>query len=213
MVMFSANDKERIARAIQDAETRTSGEIVAVVAGESSGYHYTGVLWAALAALTLPLLLIYVPQLTGWHFAFQGPERLYLIQLLAFIVLAVILQHPVLRYALTPRAVKRARAHQNAREQFVSQDMASTEQRTGVLIFVSLAERYVEVLADKGIAEKVDRSVWQRAVDALTSNIAADRPAEGFLTAIRICSDVLAEHFPPGSHNDDELPNHLIVLD
>jgi putative membrane protein len=161
----------------------------------------------------VPLLLIYVPQLTGWRLHFQGPEIIYLIQLILFAVLALLFQLSPLRYTLTPWAVKKARARRNAMEQFIAQNMHTTKKRTGVLIFVSVAERFVEVLADEEIARKVDQTVWQQAVEALTSNIGKRRPVEGFEAAIEICGKVLAEHFPPGEMNSDELPNHLIELD
>jgi putative membrane protein len=81
-----------------------------------------------------------------------------------------------------------------------------------VLLFVSEAERYVEILADAGIAQKVPRETWEAAVTALTREIKAGRPADGFVAAIGLCAKVLAEHFPPGAINRDELPNAIVEL-
>lgn len=212
MSLFSEADRERIADAIRRAEQRTSGEIVAIVARESDSYRFIALLWASLIALSLPLVVILAPRLTQWRFAFQGPETLYLMQLVLFIVLALLLQLPALRHALTPWPVKKARAHQRAMQQFIAQDLHSTEQRTGVMIFVSVAEHYVEILADTRIAQKVDPYVWRKTVDELTAAIGAGRPGDGFIAAIEACGEVLAEHFPPGDSNSDELPNHLIEI-
>jgi len=212
MTFFSADDKARIAEAIRKAEENTSGEIVTVVARESDSYRFIALLWAALIALAVPLVLIYAPWLTNWYFSFQGPQMLYLIQLATFLALSLLFQLSPLRHALTPGVVKRARAHRNAVEQFIAQDLHTTSARTGVLIFVSIAERYVEVLADDQIARKVDADVWRQAVEKLTSHIGAGRSVEGFEAAISLCGKVLSQHFPPGEPSANELPNHLIEL-
>lgn len=213
MSVFSNDDKQKIADAISAAEATTSGEIVVVVAKESDDYRFIALLWAALIALTLPLVLIYLPQLTGWRLAFSGPETLYLIQLVCFLVLSILLQLPAIRYALVPRHIKQRRTRRAAMEQFISQDLHTTQKRTGVLIFVSLAERQAEIVADDGIAKKVENGVWQQAIDELTKEIAASRPADGFIKAINRCGTIMAEHFPPGVIDPNEHPNHLIELD
>jgi putative membrane protein len=87
-----------------------------------------------------------------------------------------------------------------------------TELRTGVLIFVSVAERYAEVLADAGIAQKVPVEVWDSAVKGLLSDIRAGRAADGFVKVIETCATTLAEHFPPGAINRNELPNAIVEL-
>ena len=116
-----------------------------------------------------------------------------------------------LRIALVPRAVRRAHAHRVALEQFVVRRVARTKNRTGVLIFVSLAERYARIIADEGIAQKVPAAEWQAAIDALTSHMRAGRIAAGFGAAIERCGDVLAMHAPPdGSSN--ELPDRLYMM-
>jgi putative membrane protein len=58
----------------------------------------------------------------------------------------------------------------------------------------------------------VDQKVWVDAVDALTNGMKRGAPAEGFTAAIRLCGEVLAEHFPPSNDNPDELPNVLVEL-
>ncbi len=80
-----------------------------------------------------------------------------------------------------------------------------------LLIFVSLAERYARIIADDGIAQKVQASEWQAAIDALSSNMRAGHIAQGFAAAIERCGTVLAAHAPPdGSPN--ALPDRLYVM-
>src|SRR5436189_157268 len=83
-------------------------------------------------------------------------------------VAVLVLSWSSLRLALVPRAVRRARAHRAAMEQFFARGLSLTKNRAGVLIFVALAERYVRIIADEGVASKVRDREWQMAVDALT---------------------------------------------
>jgi putative membrane protein len=197
-------DDVRISEAIAHAEAQTSGEIVAVVASESDSYLYAPFLWAALAALAAIWPLIY--------FTWMAIQWIAVIQLFVFAALTLILSSRPLRYRLVPRAVRVERAHARAVEQFLAQNLHTTVGRTGVLIFVSVAERYAEILADAGIHGKVPEGAWQTIVDGLTAEIGQGRTADGFVAAIAAVGRHLAEHFPPGSAPAHTLSNHLIVL-
>ncbi len=205
MEFVSTRDQIRISEAIATAEKKTSGEIVAVVAASSDHYIFVPLLWAALAALATPAALFF--------FSNFASEHIYMAQLAVFAVLAVTSQWWPIRIALVPRSVKRARAHRHAMEQFLAQNLHTTKGRTGVLIFVSAAERFAEIIADEGIYNKVPPETWDRIVQELTNNIVRRQVSKGFVSAIQMSAEVLAEHFPPGSANHNELPNHLIVLE
>jgi putative membrane protein len=204
MSMLTQSDAARISSAISTAERKTSGEIVAVVAASSDTYLYVPFLWAGLIALLVPWPLI--------HFTWMKVQIIYLIQLLTFLVLLAALWPKRIRTALVPKSVRNAHAHRRATEQFLVQNLHTTANRTGVLIFVSIAERHAEVLADKGIDQRVAPGTWQAIVDDLTREIASGRAADGFVTAIERCGHHLAQHFPPRPHDPNELPDHLIVL-
>jgi putative membrane protein len=202
--MISESDKTRIADAIRAAEARTAGEIFCVIARHSSDYWLVPIAWAAAVALLTPLPLVY---LTSWPAAV-----IYLCQLAVFLVVALALSHPRLRFYVVPRRAKHDRAHSEAMRQFFAQGLDKTEHRTGVLIFASVAERYAEIVADAGINEKVTPQVWDRAINELTMAITAGRPADGFVEAVEQCGAVLAAHFPPGALKRDELPDKLLEL-
>ncbi len=205
MDFISTKDRTRIARAISSAEKKTSGEILAVVAASSDDYVFLPIMWAALVALGVPLIFLF--------FVTWPAAHVYALQLAVFAVLALVVQWWPLRMALVPGAVKRARAHRHAMEQFLAHNLHTTKGRTGVLIFVSEAEHFAEVIADEGIYKKVSPEVWDEAVTGLTADIARGKVADGFVGAIEVCGSVLAKHFPPSSRNRNELPNHLIVLE
>ncbi len=210
---LSAEERGRVTRAITLAEKDTSGEIVVVVTRQSDDYIHVPLHIAAGVALAVPLLL-YVPwfvRLFPW--AEVSFKWIYLIQLLSFIVVALVLSIRSLRYLVTPRALMRKYAHRNAASQFLTRNMHTTRGRTGVLIFVSLLERFCEVVGDTEIAAKVDHATWQSIVDEMLPILHEERIGEGLVLGVRRCGEVLARHFPPGTENPDELPNHLIVID
>jgi putative membrane protein len=205
MEPFSPEERTTIEEAINGAEKKTSGEIIVVVATASAGYFAYALMWAALLALLVPWPLIY---LTNWPVEF-----IYLAQLGVFLLGALLMRWVPLRFAIVPNSIKRARAHQKAVEQFLAQNLHTTKGRTGVLIYVSFAERYAEVIADEGIYKKVPQDTWNSVVETLATHLARGARFEGFVTAIDACGKILAKHFPPGRIDQNELPNHLIVLD
>ena len=182
----------------------TAGEIFCIIARHSSDYRLVPIAWAASIALFAPLPIIYW---MNWSAA-----TIYLFQLIVFLVGALVLSHPNLRFRIVPRRAKRDRAHAEAMRQFFTKRLDKTEHRTGVLIFVSKAERYAEIVADAGINEKATAAIWDDAVNALVSAIKAGQAVEGFLAAIEQCGVVLAAHFPPGALTRDELPNKVLEI-
>ena len=202
--MITEADKARISDAIRSAEIRTAGELFCIIARHSSEYRLVPIAWASAIALFTPLPLIY---LTTW-----SVPVIYLVQLVFFVIVALALSHPKLRFRVVPRRAKHDRAHAEAIRQFFAQGLQKTEHRTGVLIFVSTAERYAEIVADAGINEKVAPEIWDDAIAALVGAIKADSPADGFVAAIEQCGAVLAEHFPPGSLKRNELPDKLLEI-
>jgi putative membrane protein len=203
MTPISQEDRSAIARAIHEAEQRSNGQLVCVLAHVSSAYAHVPILWASALALIAPWPLIY---LTPW-----SVQQIYLVQLVLFMAAGLVFSWMPLRLLLVPRAVRRTRAHRAALEQFVLRGVTRTKNRTGVLIFVSLAERYARIIADEGIAAKVPNAEWQAAIDALTAHMRDGRIAAGFTAAIERCGTVLAAHAPPdGSAN--ELPDRLYVI-
>jgi putative membrane protein len=199
---LTADDHAAIAAAIAAAEKKTSAQFVCVLARASSDYAHVPLIWASVLALLTPWPLI---EFTEW-----SVQRIFLVQLVVFIVFALVFSWMPLRLALVPRVVRRARAHRAALEQFVLRRVAHTRNRTGVMIFVSLAERYARIMADEGVAQKVHAADWQAAVDALVSHMREGRIAAGFTAAIERCAAVAAVHAPPdGAAN--ELPDRLYV--
>jgi putative membrane protein len=201
---ISAQDRERISKAIRAAEARTSGEIVCVLAQISSDATALPIFLAAAVALALPWVLVTFTAMTVY--------RILSLQIILFMALTIILCLPRIRVALTPRRARRAVAHRAAMAQFTARGIARKKERSGILIFVSLAERYARIIADEGIATRVPQSRWQAAVDALVAHMRDGRIADGFVTAVELCGNELAEHFPRADASRDELPDRIYLI-
>ena len=203
--MISETEKLDIETAIAKAENKTSAEIVAVIARASDGYYYIPYMWGALIALAVPWPLI--------HWTWMPVQTIYVIQLAVFAVLTLMLHLPALRFALVPRSIMRKRAHQRSMQQFVAQDIYTTAGHTGVLLFVSAAERYAEIVVDYEVHQKVPDEEWKAIIDKLTAEIGSGRPVNGLLDAIGRIGEHLTQHFPPSAAKENLLPNHLVMLD
>jgi putative membrane protein len=216
--MLSKADHDRIHAAIATAEEATSGEIFCVVARESGTYREVPFAWAAAAALLAPplsLLLGVKPSFflagmmmvmsNGWVVAHAGGINTAVmasligyaaLQVVLFLVVLALAMLAPVRRLLTPRSLKHAHVHARAMEQFAHR-LHATRAATGVLIFASLAERRVEIVADETIHAKVGTPTWDRAVQAALGPIREGDPARGLIAAIEICGKALAENCPP----------------
>jgi putative membrane protein len=205
MTLLSAAGQQAVSDAIAAVERETDAELVTVVARRADDYAYIPTLWAAVVALLTPAALALTPLwLTLWEVT--------LAQWLVFAVLAFALRWPPLLIRLIPRSVRRWRAANLARRQFLEQNLHHTRFESGVLIFVAEAEHYVEILADRGISRLVSDAQWQAIVDRFTAQVRRGDTLEGFLECIQSCGELLKTHLP-ATDNKDELPNHLVVLE
>jgi uncharacterized membrane protein len=103
-------------------------------------------------------------------------------------------------------------ARDRAIEVFSRLRVWDTERNAGVLIYVLLADRRVEIVADRGIDARVGNTAWESVCGAMQREFAAGRFEEGAVVGVRAISDLLATHFPPRAENPDELPNRPVIL-
>lgn len=204
MTLLSKPDQDAVSAAIKEVERGTDAELVTVLTAQSDNYSYIPLLWAGILALLLPGTANYFG---GW----LGADLLLLVQWGTFIVLSLLFRVPAINIRLIPRPVRYWRASNLARRQFLEQNLHHTQGGTGMLIFVSEAERYVEILVDQGIADVLDNAVWESIVADFTAKVRAGDTRKGFLDCIAACGKLLKEHVP-ATHARNELPNHLVIL-
>lgn len=205
MTFLNESEKQQLRAAIRAAESQTAGEIVTVIARASDDYNYYPTLWAALLAIVSPLL----PTALNMSFAPLGVVEL---QLLLFALLLAAFRWSPLKMQLVPRAAKQQYCTRRAQEQFLAQNLHTTRERTGVLLYVSVAERQVTLLADSGINTKVAAGTWDKIVADFTRKLHSGQVADGLIEAVNATGALLATHFPAKAINPNELPDHLIEL-
>ena len=220
----SEADHDLVTAAVAAAEAHTSGEIVTVIAAQSNDYDDVALVWASVIAFLAMSVIALFPdfyqslydRLTGgWGHELTANQWLgtvIAIGVLKWIGVWLILLWRPLRLALTPRAIKAARVRARAVDLFKVGTEAKTLGRTGILLYVSLREHRADIVADEAIAAKVAPSVWGDAMEALVERVRAGQPGAGMTEAVRQMGVVLAEHFPKGDDNPNELPDRLIEI-
>lgn len=112
-----------------------------------------------------------------------------------------------------PKSLGTITPRQRAEAAFGQLGIWNTERNTGVLVYVLLAEHAIEIVADRGIAAKVDQAEWQAVCRALEQAYRNGDYASGTAKAIAAIHSLLATHFPSdGAANPDELPNRPVLL-
>jgi putative membrane protein len=196
--LLSAAETATVAEHVARAERGTAGEIVVVIAERSAGYEkqrvavsFTATLLAATALYTFAPVL---PEL--WVLCAEAPLMAGFWWLSG---LAAITRR------LVPAAAQRDAVRARAEQSFLEQGVTETRDRSGVLLFLSEAEHRVELLADRGIHERVGTEDWQRLVDDVIDAIRRGRAGAGITAAVDAIGARLAQHFPPRSDDVNEL--------
>ena len=224
MAWLDDRGRKLVAEAVREAESATSGEIVTVLADRSDGYTDVALLWAIAAAFTamstfavfpLPFLELWDRLVGGWGHEWTTGELASMViglGLVAFAAMLLVQQWEPLKFALIPAPTKTMRVHAQAVRQFKVGADRRTTGRTGVMIYLSMAEHRAEIVADESIAAKVSAEVWGEAMGDMLAHIRTGRVAEGLAVGIRDVGFVLAEHFPRGADDQNELPDRLIEV-
>jgi putative membrane protein len=225
--MLSEQDKARISAAITEVEAKTAGEVFCVLAKDVSRYREVPLLWAAIAAFVVPPVLVVLglhrlalaPVFTSWtDGSAHGTEGLILralstfelVQAGIFLLVALIVAMPTVRRFLVPGALKTYRVRQAARRHFVAVGARLSDAEPHILIYASLADRRVELVAHDKIHKVVGERPWSESVFAVVEGMKTGKPADGFIKAIEICGAALAKHFPPTGAPANRLPNTLL---
>ena len=221
---LSEADHLAVSAAVAAAEEQSAGEIVTIISGESNSFHDVALLWSALVAFAALAVLALFPDfylglidrlLGNWASEWSARHVLLLALTAAtakFLAMWLLQLWKPLRLALVPGPLKHARVRDRAVRYFKVGAERRTHGRTGILIYLSLAEHRAEIVADAAIADKVAPEVWGEAMAALIAEIRAGRPGAGMVAAVEQVGAVLAQHFPRADDDKNELPDRLIEL-
>jgi putative membrane protein len=224
MLQMTEADRQKVSEAIAVAEAKSNGEIVAVATPISDPYHDVALHWALVPLFAVLAWAAWRPTalawwynilLGGWHPDPTLSQLLTLLMVFAalkFTVALLILRWMPLRLALTPAVTKHRRVRRRAVTVFRAAAEKRTAGRTGILIYLSVAERRAEIVADEAILKVTDDHTWGEAMTALIAEVREGRAADGICAAIERVGGVLAEHFPRSADDINEIPDKLIEL-
>ena len=211
MTLLAREDLLAVSDVIRKAEQKTDAELVAVFARQADKYLFVSNLWAAVLALlsTLVLwLLLNEGVLAAREVSLPDIMRL---QFAVFVCAALLLRLPVVLLLIVPPSLRNRRAADLARRQFLDNNLHHTRNETGVLIFVSDAECYAEIIVDNGIKKHIHSEHWQSLESELQLAMKDNKTAEGLVRCIQDCGELLAK-YAPSTKAKNELPNHLVLI-
>jgi putative membrane protein len=197
-------EQDALVHCVKQAEATTSGEIVPVIATMSYEYPRAGLIgglvFGALGAVGLTLAL--------------GREDMWVF-LVLFLALFLCFSRlfeafPALKRPFISKREMREEVAEAAFTAFHAHNLHDTRDKTGIILYVSVFERSVQVLADKGINDQVNPLVWEEVVAMVTQGIRAGKPGEALCAGVTRCGEMLTERFPIKSDDTDELPNLII---
>lgn len=219
-VGLKAEDFSKIKETVVEAEKTTNGEIAVAIIRQSNAYSAFELFWAfVLGILSFCLLIIFAEPINAWINTLTWtksarflPSFFIIIVSVVVFVFFLLLNIPALDRLIIPSRVKQKEVYCRALRHFVESGVYKTIDRSGVLIFISVLERRVIILADDGISAKIEQSAWAKICNALTESIKEKNAGEGICQAIKSCGELLSQHFPAKNKNPNELNDGLMVL-
>lgn len=198
-------EKELISKKIENLEKLSSAELVAVITKRSGDYRYINSLITISVVFVISFALVFLLNFSSL--------QLLQIQLFTFISIYLFFEKfDTFILNTFPTSYKRSKASQNAQEQFSNLGLSRTKTNQGIMFFVSLDEKYVEIIADKVISEKIKDDYWKEIVDEFVKDVKKKDLSLGYLKAITSCSEILIKEFPIQDNDENELSNDVIEL-
>ena len=195
-------DLEIIQNAIGEAEKRTSGEIVVAILTKSDDYLHIDFIIASIFSFIGIAIASYNRDLYFSPFAAS-----IIFWLIGFLLIKI----PMVKSIFLTRNNKDAEVKQKAFQIFFEKGIHRTIGSTGILIFVSLLERKIEIIADKGINDKVENSFWDSHMENILFSIKKNNISTGIATAINEFTNVLEKEFPIQVDDTNEISNQVIT--
>jgi putative membrane protein len=221
MAILTEEENRAVAAAVAEAEKTTGGEIATAVIAESDDYGFrelvvsllVGAVAFVIIAQTAPALETLL-QRWFWNYElWMLPVAVAVPAILIGVVTYLLLQLPGLDRLVISRAAMAEAVARRARRHFMESGVYDTVDRTGVLIFVSMLEHRVELIADRGITKKVPQEAWDSVVADLTAGIAAGQIGEALVAAVRTVGTILSDKVQPREDNTNELSNRPVELE
>jgi putative membrane protein len=202
--IFTPDDLRQIEKAIAEAESKTSGELVVLAVPASGEYGWVHWLWGAIGWLIASVVLFTLTHYQDWGFAITSILRWQVVGMIAASAIGFI--PAVQRWSVPDRVVTR-RVHRECLANFLACGLHQTREHTGILIYLSERERRVEILADHGIHLKSGQKYWQERIAEIAQGLRQGQPAPALCQSIRDIGMHLATHFPAKPEDGNQVSN------
>jgi putative membrane protein len=201
---LNENEKQKISQEIENLEKQSSAELVAVMTKKSSSYKFE----------TIALSLFITTIISVITLVFENNSiKLFEIQTLSFIFFYFIFDKSnKALLSLLPKSYKYEKTSIYANKQFANLGLQKIKTKQAIMFFVSLDEKYVEIITDSVIKGKIDDSYWQNIVDEFIKDVKNNNISNGYIKAIKQCNEILIKNFPIQENDENELSNEVIQL-
>ena len=199
--------KKNIKKLIDKIESTSDAEVRVVVAHSCDRYRYSIFVFSFFIALLTP-------------FAIKASKisliqtNLITLSIAVFLFVSFVLEYSDIKYKIIPKKVKKDRCEKTAFNQFYKLGINKTKNHKAILLFVSLEERYIRVIADKNIKKKIDDSFWKSIVQEFVYFAKDGKIDEGLLQIVKKCGGILEKNFPKTNiEKENELSNEIVEMD
>ena len=220
-INFSKEDLGKIKQAVNKAESKTSGEIATAFIKESYDYAIYELTFAVICGFIYFFVMMFFAgsienTIRNMFWEYSNNYLLIFYGFSTFLVISIFYFLANLSFIdrlIIPKKVMQQKVNERAVRYFMESGVYDTKDRTGILIFISLLERRVELLADKGISEKIPKEKWNSMVAHIIKGVKEESLVRNLIESITECGELLSEHFPIEPDDKNELKDDIDILE
>ncbi len=220
-INFTQQDLDKIKKTVNKAESKTSGEIATAFIKESYDYAIYELTFAVLCGFIYFFIMMFFAgnienTIRNMFWEYSSNYLLIFYGFSTFLVISIFYFLANLSFIdrlIIPKKVMKHKVNERAVRYFMESGVYDTQDRTGILIFISFLERRVELLADKGISEKIPEEKWNKIVAHIIKGVKENSLVKNLTESISECGELLAEHFPIEPDDKNELKDDIEILE
>lgn len=220
-INLKKDDLKKISSAVKEAESKTSGEIATAIIKESYNYAVYELLFAVIIGFIYFVVMMFFVgnienRLQSLFWDYHIGHLLIFYGFSTFLVIALFYflgNISTIDRLIVSKKIRQLKVKERALRHFMESGVYNTKDRTGILIFISILEKRVELLADSGINEKIPPEKWQSIVDNIIQGIKKKNITSHLIKSINDCGELLTQHFPIQPDDINELSDEIDILE
>lgn len=205
MRKFNQEFKKKLWELIADIENNSLVEVVTIVKPRSEAYLDASLIWGVIFSFVSYTLFMFLPVVFGDYLIYGGTIGAFFIGFFISIIIK-----PLLRIIIGKKRMKRS-VEIMGRAIFQKGGIRHTNDKIGTLFFISVFEKMIYILPDRGAETLVPMSEWEKLESEFTKIFQSMNPAKAFLDELEKCKPVFAKYIPPIENDINELPDNLEI--